>query len=186
MKRFLVITQLSHNILQTHIPNTLNTRWIRIIHTEIHTPTLTKPNNRLYSNPVFVLTLLFGCGSLYVLTRRDKQQTTLSTTNVFTHQTFNPSELIGQSKISKQERNFAENATYMYQGVLYMSPASLLRSLTRVSSELSHKNIHSISKIESPQVSEWLDSTSSKRKSSHDRFLKDNWNAGIISYPDYR
>ena len=171
----------------TKIPPNHNLHTIRRIYTESQTrDIINKSNPKLYSNPVFILALLFGCGSLFILTRRDKQHTTLTTTNVFTHQTFNPTVLIGQSKISKQERNFAENSTYMCQGVLYMSPATLLRLLTRVPSELAPKNTHSITKIENAQVNEWLEVTSSKRKGNHETFMKDIWNCGILSYPDYR
>ena len=190
MNRFIIIFHHSPNlfipILQTHIPNNHTAHSIRTIHTESQTQIINQPNKKLFYNRIFTLTLLFGGGSLYILTRRGKQHTTISTTNVFTHQTFSPNELIGQSKISKQERNFAENATYMCEGVLYMSPATLLRLLTLVPSELAPKNTRSITKLENPQVRKWLETTSSNRKSSHLRFLKDIWNSGILSYTDYR
>lgn len=157
------------------------------IHTKAISPVLQQPSSRHVSNPFLLLTLLLGGGvTLYLFTKRENKHPTFSSTNIYTQHEFSPSGLIGDSKFKRQERNFAENSTYLYQGVLYMSPASFIRLVTQVPNGISSKCSNSINKVETEQVKNWLQVTSSRRKSKHDKFLKDIWNEGILSYPDYR
>ena len=162
-----------------------------IEHSTVHTKTLSpvshQPSSGHVSNPFVFLMLFLGGGvTLYLFTKRENKHPTFSSTNIYTQHEFSPSGLIGDSKFKRQERNFAENSTYLYQGVLYMSPASFIRLVTQVPNGISNKSSNSVHKVETEQVKNWLQVTSSKRKSKHDQFLKDIWNDGILSYPDYR
>ena len=158
------------------------------VHTKTASPVLYQPNSSRVSNPYLFLTLLLGGGvALYLFTKREnKHPPSVSTTNVYTQHEFSPSGLIGDAKFTRQERNFAENSTYLYRGVLYMSPASFIRLVTHVPNGISNKYSNSVNKVETDQVKNWLKVTSSRRKTKHDEFLKDIWNDGILSYPDYR
>ncbi|KAI6661949.1 Calcium uptake protein 3, mitochondrial-like isoform X2 [Oopsacas minuta] len=183
MSRFLISRYSLLTNLSQFQPN--NSYKFNKIHTKSTTQILDTTSSKYTSNRLIILALLLGGGvTLYLYTKRESKQPNLSTTNIHTQQTFHANELVGDSKLTKQERIFAENSTYLYQGVLYMSPASFIRLVTQVPTL--DKNAHSVNKVDTKQVNKWSDLTSSNRERNHEGFLKNIWNDGILSYPDYR
>ena len=131
-----------------------------------------------------LLTLVLGAVIGYLYNKRDKFSSVAVDTNVHTQQNFTPVELTAGKKLSRQEKSFSENASYMCQGVLYMSPAEFLKVVTKTGHDISEDNT-SIIKVKLKEANKWL-SVTSKRSSNQDRFLRDVWSKGFLSYPDYR